>query len=334
MKKVTLIAGNPFGVFANLFWMLRNIRVAEVEGRIPIVYWCGGIYWEPEGQYNGVKGSNIWDYFFEPVSKYPASMFQTRRENYGAFAVKSDEGWMREGEPSRIITVGSKKFDVKVARKPGKAPSPGEPEGCWEIGVPPRTCLYNPNEEIKRYVNGLLSQYVKVKPVVMNKIDKFYDKHMKGRHMLGVHIRAGIDYPAGHGQIDKFIDNIDEYLTKYPEAKLFVASATHHHLDYIKKIFKGKAVHCKALRSKKGRWLFNTKTRKVMDKKLRQGKPSVGAKVAEEVLIEVMLLSRCNTFYHGMSNVSSAVTFLSPDMPSKFVAEYTREQRKEFGFDY
>ncbi|MDR3646568.1 MAG: hypothetical protein P4L22_03430 [Candidatus Babeliales bacterium] len=54
------------GFFSNFLGTLTNIIWAERNNKIPVVSWERSLYFQPEG-YN--ESNNVWEYYFEPVSK-------------------------------------------------------------------------------------------------------------------------------------------------------------------------------------------------------------------------------------------------------------------------
>lgn len=70
----TVIAGRPFGFFTNFFHILQYLKEAELENRIPIIYWVNGCY--KKRREEPYEGDNVWNYFFEPVAECIASFMQ------------------------------------------------------------------------------------------------------------------------------------------------------------------------------------------------------------------------------------------------------------------
>lgn len=61
-----VITCRPYGFFSNFIGTLTNIRWAENNKKIPVIYWDEySLYYDPNG-YNG--STNVWEYYFEQIS--------------------------------------------------------------------------------------------------------------------------------------------------------------------------------------------------------------------------------------------------------------------------
>ena len=178
----------------------------------------------------------------------------------------------------------------------------------------------NLNKKYRRKINAIIQKYIRIKPTITEKVDTFYEEHMAGKVTIGIHIRG----------TDKFLEtkviNFEHVCEranwiaeKYPECQFLVATDEQRLLDEAKKLLNGKVIHYEAYRSLDGLPIHNgtiLKNGKGI-KKGRVNKPSHSynkAKMGEEVIIETLLLSRCNEFVHMRSNVSTAVLFFNPEL--------------------
>ncbi len=306
-KKFTVIAArNNLGFFTNFFHTLQHLEDAEQKRRIPIVFWANGIYRSKGEKYNGIKTKNIWEYYFEPVSSYSV-----------------DDLWPnieigRWGGP-RI-----KDSNVDVVCKFRNSSVSGEPEGCWNTKIyPPNNCLNSPDYESRCYINNLIKKHVTIKKIVTDKADKFFNEHMSGHHVLGVHMRACNDHqPAqGHKPFQRYLKKINEYIDEHNDCIIFLATDYMKHFNKMKSEFGDRLVGRDTVRSK-NRYPVQYACK---DKRKHR---SGGAKVGEEVLIDAMLLSRCNFLIRGFSNVASCASFMNPDMPLCYVCKYNTKLKK------
>lgn len=90
-----------------------------------------------------------------------------------------------------------------------------------------------------------------------------------------------------------------------PGCQFFIATDEEKLLTKAKSLLRGPVIYCDSYRSLDGTPVF------------LGSKPYSKAKLGEEVLIEVMLLSRCDKFIHTPSNVSIAVLFFNPELDNK-----------------
>jgi len=221
----TVIAGRPFGFFTNFFHILQYLKEAELENRIPIIYWVNGCY--KKRREEPYEGDNVWNYFFEPVSEYKLE------DVFPKFKILS------------YSNLEIKASNVKVVRKFRDKSASYEPANCWNWGYPPDECVNNMTQECREYVGGLISKYIRINKKVSNRIDDFVNKHMDGHHVLGVHRRGQMDQRAAQGNnpTARYLKRIESYLQGEPDAKVFVATENWASLNEFKKVFGDKVIH-------------------------------------------------------------------------------------------
>lgn len=154
--------------------------------------------------------------------------------------------------------------------------------------------------------NYYIKKYIKVRNGITGKIDSFYDTKMKGCNVLGVHIRRTDKYfctsvPLGGYPIsdESFIENINKYIQKHPDCKIFVATDCQNTFTAMKRLYGDKIISWDSIRSTDG----------ISIHKGILGKELEGAsnyKKGEDALIDCLLLSRCNFLIRSMSNLSTA----------------------------
>lgn len=284
-KKYTVIGMRWCGLFSNFFHVLQHCRRSAITGRIPIVNWETGLYAK-----NLEIRENIWDYYFEPVSKYSIEDIELSLE------------------------------EVKFTSKYLKTNLLGDPKLVWSYKThPPKECLSYPSKKGREYVNNIIKTFIKLKTPINKKIDKFYDKNMKDKSVIGVHYRETGLYMTekwmGKNPLRKCVGYIDDHLSKNSDSIIFLATDSHHAVDKFKKLYGDKIICYESIRSYNSNPIqFNFKTKKeALNKKI-----TVGHQVGEEVLIECLLLSKCNILIHGVSNVSACSSFFNPHMNLNF----------------
>tara|TARA_Y100000034_G_C6869025_1_gene396455 strand:+ start:324 stop:1313 length:990 start_codon:yes stop_codon:yes gene_type:complete len=313
-EKFTLILSRPFGFFTNFFHTLQGLYDAELENRIPVIYWRRGPYMETENFYNNRQTDNVWEYFFEPVSEYSFKQ------------LCPDAEYLKYGD------VKPNNQNIKVFQDFRYESLPSEPPDCWCKGFPPKNCLANPTKECRLFVNGLIKKYIKLNPCVEEKIERFYSEYMKNEEVIGVHVRGCADQKGAQGSkpLLRYVKCIEEYVRKYPKIKILVATDSNRSLNYIKKHFGESVIAYDAIRSDTDE-LWSYRTLGKIRIRLTRGKMLRGAKAGEDVLIESILLSKCRCFFHGWSNVASSVYFFNPNVRTVFVLKYKGKNRRILG---
>jgi hypothetical protein len=176
-------------------------------------------------------------------------------------------------------------------------------------------------EMLRSSANYIIKKYIKIKSFILETVNDFYDKNMKNYIVVGIHLRGSdkkSEAPTGINPLDiikkaqkyaylgastgktiKYLIASDEQgLIDFAQAELrkdTYASIPGEILIYPTDRAQGnKTNHLTFVGTKKENGFF--------------------AKRGLDVLIEVLLLSRCSYFVHTMSNVSTAVIFFNPNL--------------------
>lgn len=153
-------------------------------------------------------------------------------------------------------------------------------------------------------MNKVLRKYVKIKAHIQKTIDDFYDKHIKRQPTIGVHIRRSDKIEeAAEVPLEQFI----QLMNKFPDYQYLVASDVANVIDELKKRFGDKIIAYDAYRSQDNAPIH-----------YKHEIDRVGAGI--DVLIEVVLLSRCDFFIHGCSNVATAVLVFNPCLNHEYLS--------------
>jgi hypothetical protein len=152
----------------------------------------------------------------------------------------------------------------------------------------------------RMWVNeALIEKYIKLHPSIQQKINDFYQTHFEGKKTVGIHLRG----------TDKFTEEkpvpilkIFEEANRHKNCQYFIATDEEKLLKTAIKTLHGKVIYHSSTRSTNGQPVHLRKTNR--------------AKLGEEVLIEAYLLSNCDYFIHTVSNVSTAVLLLNPELKS------------------
>jgi len=299
-------------MFSTFFHVLQNLHRANLINKIPIVYWHGGMYAKKNKRNNHSSRDNVWEYYFEPVSEYSIEMFpHVEFFKYCKLSVKNKN--------NQCVEVSSK-FQSNFG-----------PDNCW-TGNLTGDGIYNPSLKNRVFINQIINKYIKVKHSIQNEIDSFYDRHMKNRNVLGVHIRGyhkkGFEeHTAGQGRnpLKNFAKKIEQYIDENTDCKILLATDYDHNFRFIKKRFGKKIISYNAQRStEKGLFSLTQKQTRV---RLRRGKPLGGPKWGSDVLIECLLLSRCKYLLRGCSSVSAAAIYFNKNLNNFFVPQYELPKR-------
>jgi len=142
-----------------------------------------------------------------------------------------------------------------------------------------------------------------VKPHVQEKVDRFFEAHLRDRFNIGVHIR-GTDFayaePTGP---DAYFESIDRYVAdrSLRSWQLFLATDQTQFVDLFRGRYGDRIVTYDSLRSNGWRPPF----------KFADASPY---RRGEDVLIDVLLLSRCDFLFKGAAAVGECALWFAPQL--------------------
>lgn len=301
-KNYQYIAWAHSGFFANLRAIVYEIITAEENGKTPVVvssryalekynYTLSAqrnLYWAKAG-YQGRH--NTWEYYFEPLSGISV--------DFDFIAIRDVKKTYEKPRffPKEDFTANFSQYgyvNKKWAQSNGLSDYP------------------TPAFQFK--MAEVLKRYVKIKPVIMEQVEVFYRENMAGHAVIGIHIRrTDLENRESIGITNELYV---ELLGHYPEyQKIFLATDCERTLCYMQTVFRDQLLHTVACRGKDHRGIHN------------QWEPELSKpRLGEEVLLDALLLARCDFFIHGNSSMNFAVLNWHPPLPHINVFEYVQQR--------
>jgi len=172
-------------------------------------------------------------------------------------------------------------------------------------------------------MSNLIEKYVTLKPDIQKEIDEFYNENMKGRHVLGVHIRLTdkATHPAEKKTIvslENYKTEIRNYINLFPDAYIYLATDSTDYIKQLNEEFGDKIILPDVLRSSGGASVHHHS----------QGN---GYKKGKDVLMECLLLSKCDFLIKGVSNVSLCALFFNKELEHfNITSQYNNDTREDF----
>lgn len=168
-----------------------------------------------------------------------------------------------------------------------------------------RANLWNQNSEdrilTRQKVNLIINKYIKLNQNIKCKIDNFIVKN----NTIGVHIRGTDYFYLKNIELKKYINTIKQ-IDNYSKYNIFVCSDNFESIDVLKNTFENVSFYPSIHRQNK----YTNEYPICIDKSLK----AVDKKVhGEEVLIESILLSKCDKIVCTTSNVSLFALLYNPD---------------------
>ena len=277
-KFILILPLEESGLFSLFFLVLGYLYLCKKKLRIPLVYFnkkC--LYWSPRG-FNGSR--NVWEYYFKPVSEYGIKDFFSEE-------LETLEG-LSVSDFKRI----NRFSNIYITNKYPK--------------VVPWISPYAV-EKKRKFINSLINKHIEIKKNILDKAEIFYEKNIKGFKVVAVHFRGKEKYRGKRADTPEitcsqdYISEIEAYLKRVPDAKFFVATDSEEFLRKLKSMYSDIIIFQDVQRLSENEEIsglhFNEKYQ--------------GPKLGEEVLVDALLMSKCDFFIHGTSNVSSFVLFIN-----------------------
>lgn len=175
--------------------------------------------------------------------------------------------------------------------------------------------------------NKLIKQYVKIKPHITEKINDFWSKNFKDTdNILGIHLRLTDKFNCtSHGEpesgkpvsINEYIKHINLYVEKNDNVKIFLATDSIDHIKKMEDIYGDRLVYREGvIRSSGTKSVHHEMTG---DKHIK----------GEDVLIDCLLLSKCDFLFKGISNVAVCALFFNEKLEHFNLNDYYNNDKRE-----
>lgn len=288
------VDGNA-GFCAMLTYTLNGIRMATRDGAIPVVYYgreATRFFFDPS------HGENVWEYYFEPVSSVGYERLRAALDHnelspdrVHSFTKRQICNW-HHSDLDRIATFWAK--DV-----------PDDPSAWMETK---RTLG-------RKYV----SEHIRVKPHIIAKVDAFWRTRIWPQFTIGVHIR-GTDFAYAEPTSPRaYFDAIDHYLASRgtDPYRIFLATDQNQFVDLFRQRYGERLITYDCLRSNRRQPPFKFSS----ESPFKRG---------EDVLIDVLLLSRCDFLFKGAAAVGEFALWFNPSLRCHDFALESRFDPRQF----
>jgi len=184
----------------------------------------------------------------------------------------------------------------------------------------------------RRWYNYYYKKYIRVRPHIRQRVEEIFYSAMEGKYCIGVHARHpshAIEQPDGKmPYLDRFLQLADAVAAackgyRYPDWRVFLATDQESVVNYFRSRLGDRLVAIsdvarttleqdaefeKLSAEEKFREGFQIQHRTAAD----SSRWSV--RMAEDVILDAMLLARCHALIHTTSNIATAVAFMNPDL--------------------
>lgn len=292
------------GLFSLIQQVIANIPWALQEGRIPVAdFRQRTCYWTARGYRDR---DSVWEYYFEPiVAGYPAAAVPERVSALveRSFPDQTQLGYFADEHAYVTNHYG----DHESLR--GTAPQ-----------IPYTTG--NPGAALRRQTSEIIRAFVRPRQYVERAVDRFYDDHMRGSEVIGVHVRGTDavsatetrDYRQGSLDLERFAGVVTQLLDERPRAKVLVATDAEASLRYLADALDEPVIAYDAVRHTTGEPAGQGPTGCIMPAYVAVDRDTA-ARNGEDAIVEYLLLARCSHLVHNGASLATTVLLHNRLMP-------------------
>ena len=291
--------GAGFG--AMVLQTLNQIRYCERNSLLPVVDYdgsCNSYFFDKS------YGDNMWSQYFEPVVPpydFPAIMHLC---NDPAHSLAESD--LKNLDDDEMLEICEHHTDSIYTF----------PFADWRYNPPEN--LGEWYEEQRDKGRETFGRYIQVKPSILSRINKFWNTHLAGFSVLGVHIRGTDLSYAPPVSPAEYFPHIDSWIDSHEKSRIFVATDQAQYLSTFQDRYGEMVISYDSSRSSNEIAPFNLKD-------------VSSYKKGEDVLLDMYLLSRTEFLIKGTSAVSELALYINPELEC---LDLSLDKRFAFGQDY
>ena len=266
------------GFIALVIYALNGIRLAKKRNALPVI-----VYGEQDIPYfyEPAKGPCVWDYYFEPISPVSHDLLIQ---------------WQKEGR----VTPDQVHVNTYGEAIAGHQWDEDRLATFWAWEEPKDKIAWMANK--RALGRKFLKAHLNINADIQEIANDFADQHFHAPHLIGVHIR-GTDFQYAEPiSIERYFEAIDQWVREgqYTDFQVFVATDQQQFIQQFEDRYPNRIVCSEALRS------FN---HIAPFKKEGVSAYQKGA----DVLIDILLLSKCHYILKGAAAVGEFALWLTPE---------------------
>ncbi len=163
-------------------------------------------------------------------------------------------------------------------------------------------------DKVRNLYHDFYHKYIKIKPDILAEVNNFFETHLAGNICVGVHKRHVLHYREEFSKtavsVGDYIEVIKKLISQSGGEKIFLATDEEEAVEEMKKAF-GDRLICRQ---------DITRASVSESQEMHWQAQNSGSRLGREVLIDALLLAKCDIMLHGVSNISTAISFINPDL--------------------
>lgn len=287
--------GGGFG--AIILITINQLRYCERNNYYPVVAYdssCRNSFFDP------TKGEELWSQYFEPVM--PLSYAELKPH------------WQELNRQGRLHELSSEEA-IKISEEHPQSVY-SFPFGKWRAEDLGDLDQWYAMERAKGRES--IGRYVEPKAHIKEKVEVFYEKYLNNSFVLGIHIRGTDLHYAPVVSPAEYFPYIDQWIEQEPTLKIFLATDQAQYIPVFEKRYGNRLTYADCFRSDNEVAPFQRTELSPYQK-------------GEEVLLDILLLSRADFLIKGSSNVGEMALYFNPGLEC---LDLGYKKQKAFGQSY
>lgn len=254
--------------------------------------------------YDEKYGKNIWEYYFEPVSKYSINHLSEKEKKNK----KIRSSFMSKPQHlNYLLGIAGKEKAYKKR---------------FKNSIPPPFDFKHRN-----HFKKIINKYIKIKPYILECQNNFYNDHMKDKKIIGIFARGTNKFHPTAGGLtfrkhkkittEDYINTCKKYINILGIDYVYLASDSHESVNMFKKEFGNKLIYQKNHMRYKSHYSNSKDPFDDPDFGPIEGKTK--GDLGKENIIDTLCLSQCDFLIHTETNIAIAAMLYNPNLKNKFI---------------
>lgn len=269
------------------------------------------------------------DYLCSEKSKGRSNAYFLTLNNYRMYQSRKEEDVFSSYFESTLNSGEITEFDEEVV-VPTNCRKTIAPLGLMtKTGRANARELLPPQEENRALIGEVIDQYFQLNIRLRGIVNDFYHQELFGTPVIGIHIRGagGLDGGAGKHRFQyeledgipfaPYFERIYCFLKKEPTGKILVCSDSGSVVERMKLEYGNKIVRYDSQLTHFGESHIACQRARELGEECLLNPRVMG----EDVIVEAWLLSKCDFFVHGNSNISNFIICLNPVLKHQDIYE-------------
>ena len=292
------LPGAGFG--ACVLATINQARFCDRAGYLPVAKYdrtSSNAFFDPK------RGNSMWEQYFEPlVSEWSCEDLERRLADASDPLTHADVITLPDAEVWKALAHPMSVCSFTYADWRHQPPADLD---AW----------YNVQRSRARET---VSRYVRPKRDILEAVESFWTANVGDAPILGIHMRGTDFHYAPPVSPAEYFPLVEKHIEANPGLRIFLATEQKQYVDLMRKQYGDRLVTSDVARS----------SNEIAPFQMKEVPPH---KRGEDVLIDILFLSRCDHLIKGASNVGEMAMYFSPSLTC---TDLSLGKEKAFGQDY